>query len=161
LLGDVLLMMGLLNLLAAGRSVRGLRARRRVDDWLFARTPCTVEMQVSNTNGRAPLGLRIEEGGPEVADSRSESAGSRRATTPDGATWSVDWLPAGGNVSWRRQVILPRRGRYTWGALRASSGYPFGLVERSRLLTFEEDTIVLPCLGWLHRGRFLRYMRDL
>jgi uncharacterized protein (DUF58 family) len=137
-------MMLLLNMLAAERSVRGLRARRRFDDWLFARTPCAVEMQVSNPNGRARLGLRIEEGGPE-----------------QGATWSIDWLPAGGSVNWRRQVILQQRGRYTWGVLRASSGYPFGLAEQSRLLTFEENVIVLPCLGWLHRGRFLRYLRDL
>jgi uncharacterized protein (DUF58 family) len=45
--------------------------------------------------------------------------------------------------------------------VRASSGYPFGLAERRRLLTFEQDAIVLPCLGWLHRGRFLRYLRAL
>jgi uncharacterized protein (DUF58 family) len=144
LLGDVLLVMLLLNLLAAKWSIHGVRVRRRLDDWLFARTPCPVEVQVSNPNGRARLGLRIEEEG-----------------TDQGATWSIDWLPARDSVSWRRQVILPRRGRYTWGALRVSSGYPFGLVERRRLLAFEEDAIVLPCLGWLHRGRFLRYLRDL
>ncbi|HZV07364.1 MAG TPA: DUF58 domain-containing protein [Gemmataceae bacterium] len=144
LLGDVLLVMLLLNLLAAKWSIHGLRVRRRLDDWLFARTPCPVEVQVSNPNGRARLGLRIEEEG-----------------TDQGAAWSIDRLPARDSVSWRRQVILPRRGRHTWRALRVSSGYPFGLVERRRLLAFEEDAIVLPCLGWLHRGRFLRYLRDL
>jgi uncharacterized protein (DUF58 family) len=144
LLGDVLLVMTFLNLLAAGRSVRGLQARRRLGDWLFERTPCPVEVQVSNPDRHARLGLRIEEMGSDQT-----------------ATWFIDWLPARGSVSWRRQVILPRRGRYTWGALWASSGYPFGLVERRRLLTLEESVLVLPRLGWLHRGRFLRYLRDL
>src|SRR6185437_567026 len=39
LLADALLVMALLNVLAAGRSVRGLRARRRFAEWLIARTP--------------------------------------------------------------------------------------------------------------------------
>jgi len=64
-------------------------------------------------------------------------------------------------VSWRRQVVLPRRGRYIWGALQARSGYPFGLVERRRPLTAEGTALVLPRLGWLHRGRFLRHLRYL
>ncbi len=63
LLGDALLMMALLNLWAAGRSVSGLQGRRRVGEWLFARTPCAVEVQISNPSRRARLGLRIEEGG--------------------------------------------------------------------------------------------------
>ena len=63
-------------------------------------------------------------------------------------------------MTWRREVTLPRPGRYTWGAVRVSSGYPFGLVERRRLLMAEETVTVLPCLGWLHRGRFLRHLRD-
>ncbi|MHB1424157.1 MAG: DUF58 domain-containing protein [Gemmataceae bacterium] len=153
LLGDVLVVMMSLNLLAAAWNVRSLRARRRCADWLFARTPCEVELQVRNPSRRARLGLRIEEE-PIGADSRSESAGSRSAT------WLVDWLPARESISWRRQVVLPRRGRYAWGAVWASSGYPFGLVERRSLLTVEETVLVLPCLGWLHRGRFLRYLRD-
>jgi uncharacterized protein (DUF58 family) len=143
LLGDVLVVMMVLNLLAAGRSLRGLRARRRLDEWLFARTPCVVEVQVSNPDSCPRLGLRIDEEGLDQA-----------------AQCRVDTLPAQNSVSWRRQVVLPRRGRYTWGAVRASSGYPFGLAERRRLLTTEETVTVLPCLGWLHRGRFLRHLRD-
>ena len=144
LLGDVLVVMMVWNLLAAGRSLRGLQIRRRFDEWLFARTSCIVEIQVSNPDRHPRLGLRIDEEDAEQA-----------------ATYRIDCLPAQGNVSWRRQVFLPRRGRYTWGAVRASSGYPFGLIERRRMLTAEEAALVLPCLGWLHRGRFLRHLRDL
>ncbi|HTU88870.1 MAG TPA: hypothetical protein VMF69_02125, partial [Gemmataceae bacterium] len=42
LLGDALMVVLLLNLLAAGRSLRGLQVRRRLDEWLFARTPFGV-----------------------------------------------------------------------------------------------------------------------
>jgi uncharacterized protein (DUF58 family) len=144
LLGDMLVVMLVLNLLAAGRSLRGLKVRRRLDDWLFARTPGIVEVQVSNPDRRARFGLRIVEEGTDQA-----------------AECLVDYLPAQDSVSWRREVTLPRRGRYTWGAVRVSSGYPFGLGERRRLLMTEETVTVLPCLGWLHRGRFLRYLREL
>jgi uncharacterized protein (DUF58 family) len=144
LLGDLLLVMLLLNLLAAGRTLRGLQVRRRLDDWLFARTPCVEEVQVSNHDQRPRLGLCINEKGADPS-----------------APCQIDSLAAGDSVSWRRQVILPQRGRYTWRAVEASTGYPFGLVERRRLLMVEETVTVLPCLGWLHRGRFLRHLRDL
>jgi len=156
LLGDVLVVIVLWNLLAAGRSLRGLQVRRRFDDWLFARTPCVVEIQVSNSDQNARLGLRIEEEGPKAADSLRKLSGGNAA-----ASCRVECLPAQGSVSWRREVTLPRRGRYTWGGTWASSGYPFGLVERRRMLVAEETVTVLPYLGWLHRGRFLRHLRDL
>jgi uncharacterized protein (DUF58 family) len=143
LLGDVIAVMLLLNLLAAGRSLRGLHVRRRFEEWLFARTPCCVEIQLSNSSRRARFGLRIEEEGQDQA-----------------AAWLVDCLPAQHSIGWRRQVVLPRRGQYTWRAVWASSGYPFGLVERRQLLAVEETVTVLPCLGWLHRGRFLRHLRE-
>ncbi len=155
LLGDVLVVIVLWNLLAAGRSLRGLQVRRRFDDWLFARTPFVVEIQASNSDQHARLGLRIDEEGPKAADSHRESVGGNAA-----AACRVESLPAQGSVSWRREVTLPRRGRYTWGGVWASSGYPFGLIERRRLLVAEETVTVLPYLGWLHRGRFLRHLRS-
>jgi uncharacterized protein (DUF58 family) len=144
LLGDLLVVIVLWNLLAAGRSLRGLQVRRRFDEWLFARTACVVEIQVSNPGQQARLGLRIDEEGPDHV-----------------AAFWIDCLPLQGSVNWRRQVTLPRRGRYKWGAVQASSGYPFGLVGLRRRLTVEETVTVFPRLGWLHRGRFLRHLRDL
>jgi uncharacterized protein (DUF58 family) len=61
----------------------------------------------------------------------------------------------------RREVILPRRGRYAWGALTAVSGYPFGLVQRRVEMAPVEEVVVLPAVGWLHRGRFLVHLRSL
>lgn len=162
LLGDVLLVMVLLNLLAARRSLRGLQIRRRLGDWLFARTPCVVEIQLSNSSNRPRMGVRIESGEWKAAGSENTYLLALRPSPPPAReTLAIDWLPAGGTVSWRHSMVLPRRGRYIWGAARAFSGYPFGLVERQVLLTTEETVLVLPRLGWLHRGRFLRHLRDL
>jgi uncharacterized protein (DUF58 family) len=143
LLGYAMLVLAALNALAAGRGVRRLRGHRRIAEWVFARTPCSVEVEVSNPGRRPRPGLRIEDGGADHLN-----------------TWLLDPLPAFANLTLRREVSLPR-GRYAWGALAANSGYPFGLVERRVELTPSEEVIVLPCPGWLHRGRFLRYLRSL
>ncbi len=144
LLGYALVTMAGLNLLAAGRSLRGLRVRRRIADWVFARTPCPLEVEVSNPGRRPRLGLRLEDRGPEHT-----------------VAWCADRLPAHDRQTFRREVVLPRRGRYAWGAVTAVSGYPFGLVERRRIVVPGEEAIVLPRVGWLHRGRFLRHLRNL
>jgi uncharacterized protein (DUF58 family) len=144
LLGYALLVMAVLNFVAARRSVRGLRGCRRLAEWVFARTPCCIEVQVTNRGRRARLGLRIEDAG-----------------TDHRGTWFIDRLPGFGTLSWRQEVTLPRRGRYALGSVTASSGYPFGLVERRTALTQGEEVIVLPSVGWLHRGRFLRHLRSL
>lgn len=165
LLCDVLLVIVLLNIVAAGRSLRRLQIRRHLDEWRFAHTPFIVEMQVSNLDRRARMGLRIENSEWRRAGSAGDGLPIANASGSSPFTavqaWFIDWLPARGSVSWRFQVTLPCRGRYIWGALEASSGYPFGLVERRRFLTAEETVLVLPRLGWLHRGRFLRHLRDL
>ncbi len=144
LLGYALLTVAVLNGVSARRSLRGLRGRRRLAEWVFARTPCDVEVRVSNAGRRPRLGLRIEDRGPDHA-----------------VTWFADRLPGRGNLTLRQEVVLPRRGRYAWGPITVHSGYPFGLVERRASLAVGEDVIVLPCLGWLHRGRFLRHLRSL
>lgn len=144
LLGYALLVMAVLNFLAARRSVRGLRVCRRLAEWVFARTSCCVEVQVTNPSRRARLGLRIEAGAAEHR-----------------AVWFLDRLPGFGSLSWRRDVTLPRRGRHALGAVTASSAYPFGLVERHVGLVQGEELIVLPSVGWVHRGRFLRHLRSL
>jgi uncharacterized protein (DUF58 family) len=144
LLGYALLAMVGLNLLAARRSLRGLRVRRRIAEWVFARTPAELEVQVSNTGRRPRLGLRIEDRGPEHA-----------------VIWFADRLPGRDRQTFRRDVVLPRRGRYAWGGVTAVSGYPFGLIERRGTVAPGEDVMVLPRVGWLHRGRFLRHLRNL
>jgi uncharacterized protein (DUF58 family) len=142
LLGYALLTTALLNLRTAGRSVRGLRGSRRFAEWMFARAPCAVEVRVSNPGRRPRFGLRLEDGGPDRA-----------------AIWFLDRLAGRESQNFRRGFVPSRRGRYEWGAVTVGSGYPFGIVERRFQLTAAEEVLVLPALGWLHRGRFLRHLR--
>ena len=140
LLGYLLLAVPLLNVLAAALPLRGLRARRRIASPIYAGVPFAVVVRVTPPKGRPRLGVRIEDGGPF----------SR-------LSWFVVRLERD-VPALRGQVVLPRRGRYAWGPLLASSGYPFGLAYRRKELAPAEEVIVLPRPGRMHRGRFRRLL---
>jgi uncharacterized protein (DUF58 family) len=141
LLGYLLAAVPLLNALAAGWPLRGLRARRRIARPIYAGLPCAVSIQIAPTDG-VRLGIRIEDVGPAHR-----------------LNWFIDRLERDGR-SFRGQVVLSQRGRYRWGPVVASSGYPFGLVYRRKELTPAEEILVLPRLGRLHRGLFRRLLRS-
>ena len=142
LLGSLLLAAWALNALVAGRGLRQLRGRRRIDGPVFAQAPVAVRLEVTNP-GRRPLpAVRLEDGGEGHA-----------------LGWFLPALTAGETLRCRAEVTLPSRGRYAWGEFTASSGYPFDLVRRHVALAPAAEVIVLPRLGRLHRGRFRRYLR--
>ncbi|HVS38245.1 MAG TPA: DUF58 domain-containing protein [Gemmataceae bacterium] len=138
LLGYLVVAIPLLNLAAAVQMLRGLHAKRRIAQPIYAGVPCTVSVHIAATYGRARLGVAVEDGGP-----------SHRLR------WFAARLGRDGQT-FRGQVLLPRRGRCAWGPLTAMSGYPFGLVQRRRILAPAEEVLVLPQLGRLHNGRFRR-----
>ncbi len=135
LLGCFLVVIPLLSLRAASRMVRGLHARRRIVQPVYAGASCTVTVQVAPADSPARLGVRIEDAGPSHQ-----------------LQWFADRLAREGQT-FRGRVELPKRGRYAWGPVTAVSGYPFGLVHRRRIVAPAEEVIVLPRLGRLHRGR--------
>ena len=139
LLGYLLAAIPVLNLLAATRALRGLSVRRRIAQPVYAGLPFAVSVHIAPTKG-VRLGLRVEDGGP----------GSK-------LSWFIGRLEREGR-SFRGQAVLPKRGRYRWGPLLASSAYPFGIVYRCKELTATEEIIVLPQLGRLHRGAFRRLL---
>jgi uncharacterized protein (DUF58 family) len=142
LLGCLLLAAWALNALLAGRGLRRLRGRRRVDRPVFAQEPVAVTLAVTNP-GRGPLaGVRLEDHGARHR-----------------LGWFIPALAAGQTLRCRAEVTLPARGRYAWGEFTASSDYPFGLFRRRVALAPAAEMIVLPRLGRLHRGRFRRYLR--
>lgn len=140
LLGYLLLAVPLLNVLTAALPLRGLRARRRIADPVYAGIPFAVDIRVTPANGRARLAVRVEDGGP--AHRLSWFVGRLEHDAP----------------SLRGRVVLPRRGRYAWGPVLASSGYPFGFAYRRKELAPAEEVIVLPRPGRLHRGLFRRML---
>jgi uncharacterized protein (DUF58 family) len=137
LLGYLMAALFFLNALAAAKRLRALRGQRRIAQPVYAGLPCAVSIQIRPARG-VLLGLRIEDAGPSHK-----------------LSWFLERLAREGQ-SLRGQIVLPRRGRYCWGALLASSGYPFGLVYRSKELAPAEEVVVLPRLGRMHRGLFRR-----
>ena len=135
----LLLLFGL-NALFGWPGLCRLRAVRRFPDFVFAGSPFTFEVAVSNP-ARARIGLRIVDRGP-----------SHRVA------WFLVRFGNGETVRLTGALTLPKRGRYRWGELIAASGYPFGLVEWQTALVAAEDVIVLPRLGRLHRGRLRRFL---
>jgi uncharacterized protein (DUF58 family) len=127
-----------LNWLLAGRRARRLRARRRVPQPVFAGAPFSVAVELTNPRA-GMIGLRVEDRG-DAHD----------------VAWFVPCLRKGELVRLRREITLPRRGRYSWAGVRVWSGYPFGLVARLAWLTAPEEVIVLPRLGRVHRGLLRR-----
>jgi uncharacterized protein (DUF58 family) len=142
LLGYVMLAVVVLNLLAAGWRLPRLRARRHVAGPVFAGAPCAVEVELTNPAAGPCRGLRVEDGGALHAQS-----------------WFVERLAAGATAALGGQVVLPRRGRCAWGPVVVRSGHPFGLVWRRVELGEAGEVIVLPRLGWLHRGLLRRRLR--
>jgi uncharacterized protein (DUF58 family) len=143
LLSYLLLMTAALNAWAAGRRLPGLRLRRSIEGPVFAGTACTVEMQLDSTGPRPVTAVAVADTGPDHA-----------------LTWFVGRIQPGQTRCFRGQVVLPWRGRYLWGEAAAVSGYPFGLVRRRLPLVAPQELIVLPRLGWVHRGRLRRYLRS-
>jgi uncharacterized protein (DUF58 family) len=141
LLGYLMLVVWGVNFALAGRHLKRLQARRCVDRPVFAQDSFTVSIEVFNPQQRALFGFWIEDRSP---------AGE--------ASWFLVRLRRQEAARWQREIALPRRGAYPWPALAARSGYPFGLVQRVLPLTPAEETIVLPRLGRLHRGRLRRFL---
>jgi uncharacterized protein (DUF58 family) len=142
LLGSLMLAIWALNAVGARRRLRRLRLRHWIDRPVFANKPVCVEIEVDNAGRPPPLGLRLEDRGPEHA-----------------ITWFVPSSRERTPVRFRHDLTLPRRGWYAWERLRASSGYPFGLAEGRVSAASIEPVLVFPELGRLHRGRLRQFLR--
>ena len=142
LLACSLLAVFLLNALAARRRLRYLSARRRLEEPVFAGSAAVVELQVHNGGRRRCKGVRLEDSGPAHE-----------------LRWFLERLDGQQTWALRGEVVLPRRGRYAWGPVAALSGWPLGLVWRRVPLLPGCEVIVLPRLGWVHRGLLRRRLR--
>src|SRR5262245_15341465 len=137
----LLLAVWLVNLLAARRQVRKLRAGRRWQGPVFAGTEAHWEVEVRNDRALPAFGFRIVDTGP---DHRQE--------------WFVTRIPGDGEVRVQAAVTFPRRGRYALDPLQAASLYPFGLAQIHRNLAGAEECVVLPRLGRINLLRFQRWL---
>src|SRR5262249_8291835 len=121
--------------------LRRLRGQRLIEEPAFAGHPFAVELRATNL-GRAVLyGVGLEDHEPNR---------TLFAFTPR--------LPGGHTMLHRGEAALPKRGRYPWGGLGATSAYPFGLAQRRVRLLADQEVLILPRLGRLHRGRLRRFL---
>ena len=140
-LGLLMLAAWMIQWLGARRRLRHLGLRRWADDLVFAETPFTLTIEVSNPDRRARFGLVVEDQG---ADHFWPSF--------------IPRLEGEAKSRLRADMIVGRRGVYAWQALRARSGFPLGLVEQRLTVGTDEEFVVFPRLGRLHRSQLRRML---
>jgi uncharacterized protein (DUF58 family) len=141
LLAYLLVVLWVLNWLAARRALRGVAAWRTVRGPVFAGQPFLWEVEAAADGPRPLTGWELDDVGPHHA-----------------LTWFVVRLPAGEHLRLRREVTLPQRGPYHCPPLRAVSSYPFGLVRQEVAVGAADRVTVLPRLGTLNAGRLRRWL---
>jgi uncharacterized protein (DUF58 family) len=140
LLGSFLAAIVLANVFLARRQVRSLRAERILPDLVHAGEPFGWRLKLGRSDGRRVLGVVIEE-----TDIRQ--------------SWYVDDVPAQGATFLEAVSTLPQRGIVRWHSLKASSGYPFGLAYFETIIERDDEILVAPRLGTLHRGKLRHWLR--
>lgn len=141
LIACVMVGMLVLNIFVAGRRVGRLQGERRIAGPVFAQSPFSVAWNVVNAPRTVQLGLLVEDDGIDQ---------QRR--------WFLPRLGRDQEFHFRTELTVPERGAFSWGALKVSSGHPFGLFQRERLLSPAQRIVVLPRLGRVHRGRLRFYL---
>jgi uncharacterized protein (DUF58 family) len=141
LLGCLLLALWVLNWLSASRRLRGLEGQRFLEGPVFANTPAPLEVAIHNAGRWGQPGLILEDRGPEP-----------------GAAWTIPLLARRTTGRFHREITFCRRGRNAAGPLLVSTTLPLGLMRRSLVLVPEQEIVVLPELGRLHRGQLRRQL---
>lgn len=144
LLAYLMLLIWTLNFFLAGRRLRLLKAQRHIDGPIFAQTPFRQCLEIVNEDRRPQYGLRLSDDSP---------------VRLPGDCFVVRILGKE-TIEFGAEVTLPSRGRFPCAGLRAASGYPFGLVDRSARIGAKEDILVLPQLGTLHREKLRQFLRQ-
>lgn len=145
LIGSFMIGMLLLNWLRSllRGDLSGLRIRRTLQRGVHAGGTAKAKLEIRNGSGRGQPGLAVNERG---------SCHFRR--------WSLPELRAGEAASLSYAVAMPRRGRYWFGPVEAATGYPFGLFRSWVRFDKPAESLILPQLGTLHRGRLRRILHS-
>ena len=140
-LGLLMLAAWMIQWLGARRRLSHLGLRRWTDNLVFAETPFTLTVEVSNPDRQARFGLVVEDQGADHF-------------------WSsfIPRLEGKAKSQLHADMVLGRRGIYAWPALRARSGFPLGLVEQRLTVGTDEEFVVFPRLGRLHRSQLRRML---
>ncbi len=124
------------------RAIESVSIHRRLPQWAFAGTRFRVRFQLANRSRLVPLAmLRIDDTITEV-DSGIESHSASGA----------GFVNPMQTVSTHYECEIAKRGRYQFGPLRASTSFPFGLIQSTLDRSEQELLYVYPALVLLRRG---------
>lgn len=142
ILAILLLALFFVNLWLAGRSLRSVQAKRLWPMAPVAGLPISWIVQVS-TRKYHSLGWSLVEplGGEECPG------------------WLILSLEPNKPLQLAGRGIFPKRGKILVPPLEAYSGYPFGLIQTSRLVSPSDSVIVLAHPRPVNRERLLRWLR--
>ncbi len=112
------------------RVIRDLRVKRLVPDGAFAKEPFALRYALTRLKGRA-FAVKISEGDDSL----------------QGWAW-VPTVGAGETMVARAEVVAPQRGPLRLKSVRLTTGFPFGLFEKSRTFDLEDLVVVWPRRGF-------------
>ena len=119
--------------LLSERVVRALEVERRLPAEIFARSSVPIEFRVRNRSGRrTSYAVEIRHG--VEGEPRSRVA-------------FVDRLDAGGERSFVAIATFPRRGQQRFRSIHLVTRFPFGLFEKTRILTSRTTCVVYPAVN--------------
>jgi uncharacterized protein (DUF58 family) len=123
-------------------TLRNLKIARRLAHRVCAGEELTIAVTAENHRTRlASWTIMIEDHVQRVGDPDRNHASAVRLVLPR--------VAVGQACTGQYRTMLMRRGRYTFGPMRASTRFPLGLVRSSMTLDQEDSLLVYPRLGHL------------
>lgn len=143
----------IVNRQLVARTLRKLGVRRVAPPSICAGDLLVVTLELTNQR------RRLSSWGVTVADQlqREDAGAEEPPLVPESL---VTYVPPQGACTVVYRCRLPRRGRYRFGPIRLSTGFPFGLLRRTVGCASPQSLYVYPRLGLLTRRWLLRHRED-
>ncbi len=120
-------------------ALRHLEVRRRLPRELFAGTPATLAVEISNTSPYVPaFAIAVE----DLLQPRADVASFQ----PLGRTFALRVAPGATEIR-AYPLVPPRRGVLRLAGFRISTRFPFGLFAKACILDHESQALVYPALA--------------
>ncbi|HWP49320.1 MAG TPA: DUF58 domain-containing protein [Candidatus Limnocylindrales bacterium] len=117
-------------------SLRKIQVQRTLPEHIYARKPFSVKVTLTNHKRLFPsFSLLVEDLSQEFSE------------LPKAFFIKI---PAKGEVTLRYTLVLGRRGLHSLKGLKVSTGYPFGLCLRARILDPKQKVLVYPKIESIH-----------
>jgi uncharacterized protein (DUF58 family) len=131
----IILMSGILSSI----TLSGIELSLKLPEHIFAAQPVRAMVELQNEKLTLPsFSLRVE-----AAKAKGATARTAMLETPV----YFPYLPKHDRVQQMVPMIFPRRGAYCQEAFRIVTRFPFGFLQKSRLLNLKAEALVYPSVG--------------